>query len=150
MGIVKDIEQTSLEKGQPLIEWNEALENGIPEIDAQHQVLAGLFNKLYLAILKDSTGPAINKILDETVFYTKFHFGTEERYYEEFDYTWKDKHKQEHAEFIEKITAFQEDWLSGKLRLTVELHSHLSDWLKTHISVSDRKAGVFLRLFWMK
>lgn len=126
-----------------LIAWSDALSVNVAEIDRQHQKLIGMVNELNDAMKIGKGKEALNKILSGLVSYTVTHFKTEENYFDQFGYPDVDRHKKEHADFIEKVRDFKNKFESRNLFLTIEVMNFLSDWLKTHIMGTDKKYSEF-------
>lgn len=126
-----------------LMKWNDSFSVGVAEIDLQHQKLVAMINELNEAMLQAKGKMALTKILNELVGYTVNHFGTEEKYFDLYQYPYTIRHKKEHQAFVEKVGAFKKDFESDKLGLSLEVMHFLSDWLQTHIKGSDKKYGPF-------
>lgn len=127
-----------------LITWNDSFSVSVAEIDQQHKQLVNLLNELNDAMRQGKGKDVLGKIISGLISYTATHFRTEERYFAQFNYPDTAKHKQEHAAFVEKVTAFKNGFDSGKLSLSIEVMSFLSDWLNSHIKGSDMKYSKFL------
>jgi hemerythrin len=126
-----------------LIKWNDSFSVNVAEIDLQHEKLASMINELNEAMLQAKGKVALTKILNELVAYTVNHFGTEEKYFAQYDFPYANNHKKEHQAFKEKVAAFKKDFDAGKLGLSIEVMKFLSDWLQTHIKGTDKKYSSF-------
>ncbi|MBP7461269.1 MAG: hemerythrin family protein [Candidatus Delongbacteria bacterium] len=122
-----------------LIEWNESLSVKIQEIDLQHQKLIALINDLNDAMHQGKGKDVLGTIIREMITYTKTHFATEERYFDLYKYQDAPAHKKEHQGFVDKVTQLNDQYQKGKAGLTIDVMLFLSDWLKNHISGSDKK-----------
>jgi hemerythrin-like metal-binding protein len=127
-----------------LIEWTGALKVGIPVIDEQHQVLVGLINQLDDAARSGKTNAELGGILKELDRYTRYHFGLEEKAFEDFGYPDARKHIAEHAAFIGKIDEFELAFAVDKTKVGDEILDYLKGWLTHHISFTDKKYKPFL------
>jgi len=127
-----------------LIHWNDSLSVNISEIDRQHQQLVGMINELYEAMTLGKGKEAVGSIINRLLSYAETHFRTEENYFERFSYPQAAEHKQEHADFTEKVADFRSGFVSGRLRLSIEVMNFLSDWLRKHIQGSDKNYSPFL------
>jgi hemerythrin len=127
-----------------LIIWSDSYNLGIQEIDEQHQMLISMINELHEQMQSGKGNEATGKILDKLISYTKYHFATEEKYFDQFVYPWASGHKKEHSDFTQKIMSFQGIFRQGKPYLSLSVLNYLSIWLRNHISDSDRKAGHYL------
>ncbi len=128
----------------PMLEWNDGLSIGIPEVDTQHQGLVGMVNKLHDSMKEDAATEVLLEIVEDMREYTVVHFGTEEDYMRRYEYPEYDFHKSEHEDFVAKVVQLERDYKSGKVALSMEVLNFLSDWLVTHIVDTDKEMGVFL------
>ncbi len=132
--------------GMALITWSDALSVQVREIDDQHKRLVQLINSLHDAMKAGQGKEALEKTLQELANYAVYHFRTEENYMQQFSYAGYASHKLKHDAFVKKVTAFQADYVAGKLGLSIELMNFLRDWVTTHIRETDRNyTGTFLR-----
>jgi hemerythrin len=122
-----------------LIQWDSRLAFNIAEIDTQHQKLVAMINDLNVAMQQGKAKDVVGRILDGLVSYTQFHFVAEEKLLDRHSYVELPTQKSEHAAFVKKIGDFKNDYGQGKLGLSIGVMTFLSDWLKSHIMVSDKK-----------
>jgi|WetSurMetagenome_2_1015567.scaffolds.fasta_scaffold753918_1 hemerythrin len=128
----------------PVIQWNQNLSVGVPEIDKQHQRLIKLINDLHEAMLSGKGNDASLNIVRELIAYTKTHFNYEIGQLELVKYPDLINHKAAHAALIKKVEEFAEKVQKGQPGVAVQLSTFLGDWLKTHIMGTDRKYMPFL------
>ncbi len=122
-----------------LFGWNDIYSVNVVEIDRQHKKLIELMNELHNAMLKGQTKDILGRVIEELIAYTSYHFATEEKYFDQFDYPETTTHKNEHNDFIKKITDFKQDFGEGRLFLSTHIMNFLKDWLINHIQGSDKK-----------
>ncbi|MFC1467125.1 bacteriohemerythrin [Verrucomicrobiota bacterium] len=125
---------------------------GVSELDQKHQKhqkLISIINELDSAMSQGKGKEVLHKVISGLIVYVKTHFETEERYLKEANYPEFASHQEEHIAFIKKISAFKNDYLAGKMCLSIEIMNFLSCWLIDHIKVKDKhyspclsKAGV--------
>jgi len=127
-----------------LIQWNNSLSVNIAQIDRQHQDLVNMINELNAAMKEGRGKDAIGKIVKGLIDYTATHFATEERYFDQYGYPASAAHKQEHRDFVAKVTEFKQGFDEGRLGLSISVMNFLGDWLRNHISGSDKEYGPFL------
>jgi len=127
-----------------LIDWEDKFSVNIPEIDSQHKKLLDIINTLYKAFKAGKAKKEVKKILNDLVGYTSYHFGTEERYFDQFNYPENDVHKEEHDKLTAQVLEFQKNIDSGKVTLSAEIMEFLKTWLEEHILHSDKKYSDFL------
>lgn len=123
----------------PLITWDESFSLGIELIDEQHKVWISLMNELYDAMSQGEGWNVIKKVLTGMHEYTEFHFSTEEKYFEKFDYPEKDQHENIHKKFIDKLHEFEDQFSKDDTTLTSEVMEFMKEWLINHIQVVDRR-----------
>lgn len=127
-----------------LITWSDKLAVGVEEIDQQHQKLVQLINGLHNHMLAGDASTIMNKVLDRIVEYTGFHFETEERLMQQYDYPDFAAHKHEHSDLVSVATDLQQKLNSGHAHITMETMHFLQDWLHHHILGSDKKLADYL------
>lgn len=128
-----------------VIIWSEELSVGIDSIDQQHQILIGLINDLNTAMAKGEANAMIGDILLSLADYTRLHFSYEEKLFEQHDYPNTRKHKRQHCELIDQISALKERFeteLSGSVGL--EIMQFLKNWLTNHIMKTDKAYSEYL------
>lgn len=121
------------------IEWDDSLSVGVFTIDAQHKKLFRIINDLHEAMLKRLSDLKIGEIIKELEYYSKYHFKTEESYFEELNYYDKYQHKMEHKKFIEDVKKFENDYKKGVTSLSIDVMDYLKNWLINHIKINDQK-----------
>ena len=128
------------------LSWNESMSVNIEEIDNQHKELIGIINTLYEAMKVAKGYEVLDDVLDKLVDYAHYHFGTEEKYFEKFEFSDSQLHKDEHKKFFDQIVKFKkaltEDTLmndEGDMILSVELWVKLKHWFANHVLVFDKK-----------
>jgi hemerythrin len=133
-----------------IIQWSQDLSVNVSEIDVQHQQLVKMINNLDDAMRQGKGKEVLGKIISGLVSYTVSHFGKEEKYFDQFGYPEASAHKAAHASFISKVTEFKKDFETGKLGISIQVMQFLSDWLKEHIKVVDKKYGPFFNQHGLK
>ena len=126
-----------------LIEWNSGFSVNVADIDRQHQRLIQMINELNDAMKQGKGKEALAKIINGLISYTRTHFTNEEKYFDQFGYPDTDSHKMEHAEFVKKVSEFKDGFDKGQTGVSIRVMNFLSDWLKNHIQVNDKKYGPF-------
>ena len=129
-----------------IIIWNvDKMGMGIKIIDEQHKNLISIINDLANAIEKKEQKDVLFEIVDRLIEYTKYHFQTEEEYFDSFDFDDKSLHKSEHKYFIEHFKGIKKGLEKGikkgdksVIKLSEDILMYLVDWFITHITGSDR------------
>jgi len=128
-----------------LIDWTDELSVKIAEIDGEHKTLVAMINKLNDAMRQGKGKELLGEIVDGLTKYTATHFATEEKYFDKFGYPDAAKHKKQHADFVQKVSEFKSGFEQGKITLSIDVVSFLSNWLKTHILGTDKQYSEFFR-----
>ena len=128
-----------------LIEWKESYSVNVTEIDNEHKKLIELINNLHEAMMSGKSKEVMGKILDELIQYTLYHFATEEKFFDKYNYPESEIHKKQHADLVEQVAALQKKFKGGERVLTIDVLNFLKDWLNDHIIGSDIKYAHFLK-----
>jgi hemerythrin len=119
--------------------WQDIYSVDIREIDDQHKNLIGMINELHEAMKSGKGREVVSGILKKMIEYASTHFGTEEKYMNEFAFPGYSQHKAEHEAFAIKVVDFQQKYNNGSLALTFEVMDFLEKWLVKHIQGTDKK-----------
>jgi hemerythrin len=122
--------------------WTSAYSVHIDKIDKQHQHLFSLVALLEEAVMHNRGGDVFDRILDEMRRYTSYHFLTEERLMELYEYPDLDSHRLSHERFIEKVMEF-DFYPDSTEKHSEEALNFLSSWIQNHIKTEDLKFGDF-------
>lgn len=122
----------------PYIEWTNALELGIPEIDRQHRSLVDLANRLFEELKDGKPTEGAAKAVAELFAYSATHFADEEAYFARFNLPDYEKHAETHRSFIARVSDFEDRLHSGDPARVGELLAFTEGWIKRHIAREDR------------
>lgn len=128
------------------LEWQDDFSVEVQEIDDQHKKIIGFINSLS----ENLGGPAIaqiqKNILREMTEYAQYHFETEEKYFDLFDYEDSAEHKMSHdtyehtvGEFEKRLAILDSNNDNDCASFTLDLTGFLEDWWVGHILHSDKK-----------
>ena len=117
----------------------------VPEMDADHQLLCQVCDRLREAIASDAPLGDVEPLLDELVRRTQDHFSNEEREMRECGYSHYAWHARQHRAAADKVIAFERRILNGDRQAAGELLEFLSGWLDDHIGIADRMLAAHLR-----
>ena len=126
------------------LEWTPELSVGDEEIDSQHRRLVALVNQLHDAMVAGEVEQRLGEFLVELVEYTKYHFSTEERLFEERSYPGRDEHVAQHQEFVGRLLEYIEAHNEGNASISVGMLQYLREWVLHHIREVDRQYAPFL------
>jgi len=122
-----------------ILEWDKSLEIGHTMIDEQHKGLVQLLNDLHSAMSLGVTGADYTPIRMKLYEYSVFHFTEEEALMERSGYKLRAEHEREHNSFIEELDKLAQMTRDGSNDVGTEIFTWLADWLRGHISVTDKK-----------
>jgi hemerythrin len=138
-------------KEEIFMRWKEEYTCFNEEIDRQHQKLFEILSRLYdIVRLKDHFDhyDEIMAIFSELGQYTVYHFGYEEKLFDELKYDSINKklHKLEHENFIKKVNEVDVNQVDENQRgISVDLVMFVANWVEEHILQTDKKFGMFLK-----
>lgn len=119
------------------IVWNDTLATGLRQIDLQHQELIALINALEAACDTGHTHEALTEALPQLNAYVLFHFGTEEMLFKQAPSEHAERHRRQHAEFTDRVSAMQS--VAHQAVDLPALINYLKRWLIEHIMKTDRE-----------
>lgn len=131
----------------PLFIWKPSYDTGIPEIDYDHRQLVGLINELYEAMAQSHGYEIVNQTLDCLIEYAQRHFAAEESFMRARRYPFLADHEVEHQKFRDAVSAMDARRRAGKQLPSTEMMHFLCDWLRSHVTTSDKEMGRYLKGF---
>ncbi len=130
------------EDSDTFIVWCDDFSVNVPAMDTQHQKLVKLVNQLYSAMKKQKSTQQVGEIIDELAKYTVEHFSSEEEYMAKVNFDGLEQHKVVHRQFVQKVKEFEQEYMNGKVTLSIEIMNFLKDWLLNHIAKMDKQYGL--------
>lgn len=118
--------------------WEKKYSVGISVIDEQHKKLFKLINDLE----ENELGFDIvvyNKVLEALVAYTKYHFTTEEVFFNKVEYSGAKDHIDAHKRFVSVVEKASSIYNSEEQSSRQELIEFLKKWIMQHVDVVDRE-----------
>lgn len=128
-----------------LIDWHNNYSVGYDLFDKQHQQLIEMINNLYSAFLSGEANDKALEVVNEMINYTDYHFKSEEKYFDQYNYPETEKHKEIHKSFVDKSVELKEGLKSGKVTVSYEIMTFLRQWLIDHIMGEDQKYTKFFK-----
>jgi methyl-accepting chemotaxis protein len=125
--------------GEPLIHWTEAMDNAIEEMDEQHRKIVQMVDQLYIGLRTDKPKKEIKELLKMLVDYTAWHFSSEERYFQEFEFANATAHKKEHDAFMAHIDSFRKKYQAGKIKFYDDVMRYNKTWIEEHFATADKQ-----------
>lgn len=128
-----------------LLVWTAANAVGVAEIDAEHQQLFSMLNRLHRAMLGSVAREEVAQILSQLSTYAEQHFQREEEWMRRGGYAGAAGHTKLHDQFTARIRDLTERISLGESLVSIELCVFLMQWLKTHTSSADVSAAQAIR-----
>lgn len=104
----------------------------LANITAQHSDLELKLTKLKSLSLYGSDTRQYLFQLNVLIGYVSAHFATEEKLMQNFDYQMFLKHKQNHSDFVNKLTNFSNDIVEGKMTNLNTVTTFIEFWFEKH------------------
>jgi hemerythrin-like metal-binding protein/diguanylate cyclase (GGDEF)-like protein len=123
-----------------IFSWNRNFETGHVAIDEQHKVLVGILNRLARHFASSDSDVNCERVLDELIDYSQFHFDAEEKIWTAVlgDRDVVRDHHKSHQLFFDQIQMYRSSKKPESDTLA-NLFDYLTKWLAFHILEGDRK-----------
>jgi hemerythrin-like metal-binding protein len=120
--------------------WKDEYALGIKVIDEQHKnFVAALGELIDVVDTPTRTKEQIEIIFSKIENYALYHFATEERYFDEFNYEGAAEHKTEHAKFKQRFEEIKNEYKEQSAEALFHFVDYLENWLLDHVTTMDRK-----------
>lgn len=129
-----------------LFPWNRNLETGNDVIDSQHKEIFQRVNRLLTAMSDGKGKDEIGKIVTFLTDYVKEHFNAEEGIMNRHRYRGYQEHKDQHNQFIRDFSRLKQEFAAkgATSDLVLQIKKHVCEWLRNHISGTDKAFVIFL------
>jgi hemerythrin-like metal-binding protein len=124
----------------PLIEWTQALDLGVPQMDQTHREFLAVLNRL--AEAPDEGIPAAFEALRQ---HTVAHFDQERGWMAETGFPAAHCHLAEHEGVLEVMREVQGYLAAGKLEVARVLARELAEWFRGHAATMDAMLAQYMR-----
>jgi len=121
------------------ITWTPDMSVGVEEIDNQHKYFIGIISDFYSALNERKIQTELGVILDKLIDYAVLHFNTEEKYFDKFNYEFKDEHKAIHQKVKQQLLDFKENFNKSGVDIVPDFMDFLTNWLVDHMESEDQK-----------
>jgi len=121
--------------------WTNDLDTGVEAMNDEHRILIEKMNHLESLEGTGASSAALRSALEDLVAYTREHFADEEAYMERIGYARIGPHKKAHARVLDKLGEYAAQFESSPDALPFGLVEFLNYWLRSHISVIDKRYG---------
>ena len=117
---------------------------GLNIIDSQTKKWVEHINKFYADFKRKATPKVILQSLDELIDYTGYHFGFEDKYLKDFNYTKYDEFKQNHDNFMSTLQSHRAEYANGENIAIIKAIIFIKTWMSNYKSTIDTE---FISLF---
>lgn len=123
--------------------WENEYSVGVKEIDEQHQHFFELANEILDLVNKEN--PARKEVfsaIEKLGNYAFYHFGTEESYFDKFNYPETTEHVAVHNEYRKSVENYMNEIRAegtDVFKTALEIALYSNNWLATHILKMDKK-----------
>lgn len=115
---------------------------GIPEMDAQHDYLYRIFDKLISGA--DLPREKMKSLLDEIGGYLDFHITSEEHLIRHYRAPGFSVHQSDHEQVARMFVGYQDEFERGEMNPRT-LHNALTGWLTEHSATIDMQYAEHIR-----
>ena len=130
----------------PLMNWDTSLDIGVEEMNAEHQEILSLMNRVFDAHEAGQTGAPILAAIDELAKVCVAHFKDEENYMEQIGFKELPQHKKIHERLLTKLSLHAEEIKAADGKVDEAFFNFLRFWLSAHIKGIDSKYAEHARL----
>ena len=129
------------------VPWNEFLETGVAEIDAQHKELFVRVNAYVKALMAEAGPEEIDRLFRFLNEYVDLSFSTEEKLLSDFSYPDISIHKAQHEYFKKRFASLKKiyDTHGVSDSLIQKIHKEVANWLVNHIAKTDKEWAVVIK-----
>jgi len=113
---------------------------GLESVDNHHLKYIQQINDLVDILNGEKEKKELLTIFHKILYYAETYFIDEEMFYQKNNYTNLIAHKQQHKEFVEKISEFKEAFQNNEEGICVKIMKFLDRWYKEHILKEDKNA----------
>ena len=129
------------------LQWTQELSVGVEEIDSQHKELFDRINNLDSAMKQGTAKEEVVRLIEFLDQYVIIHFGAEEKYMVDYNYTGYALHKTKHDWFKKEFSDIRTRLEAGGVtpELIMLSNNLLISWFSNHIRSIDMMLGSFLK-----
>ena len=144
--VVRFLDQVRSDKDEMrLIEWNDSLSLGSPEIDRHHRTIIEELNAFFARMMRGEGQEGAAKMTTALSRSMADHFRDEEALMSRVGYPGAAVHRTEHQDFLARFGAFKADVENERPDAANALFGFCSNWLRGHITTEDKALAEFAR-----
>lgn len=129
------------------LQWTQELSVGVEEIDIQHKELFDRINNLDSAMKQGTAKDEVVRLIEFLDKYVIIHFGAEEKYMIDYNYSGYALHKAKHDWFKKEFSDIRTKLDAEGITPDAIMRSNnlLITWFSNHIRSIDMMLGSFLK-----
>lgn len=128
-----------------VIKWRDSYNIGVKQFDQEHHRIVELINLMFEAVRDKSGKEVVEKVCQDVLSYTEYHFANEEQALREINYPDLEEQVTEHSRLRTEAKRLQGIIKDRFPEGSVELYHFLRDWLIQHILERDKKYGPYFQ-----
>ena len=117
---------------------------GLNIIDSQAKKWIEHINKFYADFKRKAAPKTVLQSLDELIDYTGYHFGFEDKYLKDFNYSKYDSIKQSHDNFMSTLQTHRANYAAGENMSLIKVVTFIKSWMGNYKNMVDTE---FITLF---
>lgn len=117
---------------------------GLNIIDSQAKKWIEHINKFYADFKRKAAPKTVLQSLDELIDYTGYHFGFEDKYLKDFNYSKYDSIKQSHDNFMSTLQTHRANYAAGENISLIKVVTFIKSWMGNYKNMVDTE---FITLF---
>jgi hemerythrin len=125
--------------------WKDEYNTGVKFIDEQHKYFLGIIVDLQEYLSKGVCRESASSIFFSLVHYAEHYLIQEEIYLRDYHSPSINEHKELHAEFIDRVIRFKNDYEHDVGQTCQTMLEYLLEWFDSHILNYDKEAIDYLR-----
>jgi hemerythrin-like metal-binding protein len=122
-----------------LLQWKDQYSTGIEAVDAEHQELIALINRLHDELTASGSKSSVEAFFGDLFRGISAHFALEERFMRERHYDQLPQHKADHERLLDEIRDIMDEQVGGEAAGQTELAARLDVWFSRHFETHDSR-----------
>lgn len=128
--------------GVSFFAWSESMRVGIPLVDEDHEIIIRLNMRLQEGIEGRNDAKVLIGICRRLIVFNEFHFRREERIMEACAYPYLERHRDDHAQFLDGFQIFMDRYTLHPDRIILrEVLTYVREWVQQHVLIEDTVMG---------
>ncbi|WP_050750744.1 bacteriohemerythrin [Paramagnetospirillum magneticum] len=128
-----------------LLNWDNALNMGIGNIDRHHREMFDEVNRLYAKMSQGNGAEAGQGMITLIDTVMGSHFREEEEVMSRNSYPHLDEHRRHHRDFLDRAKSHKGAVQSGDPTAAAKMFEYVATWLTNHIQMEDGKLANYLK-----